>query len=316
MAKFLVTGGAGFIGSNVVHALVAKKHHVVVLDNLLTGSAKNLSECSKKIQFIKGDIRNLKTVKRAMRGVDYCIHLAALPSVPLSCEHPDKSHDMNINGTFNIFFAAKESRIKRVVYASSSAVYGDTKVLPKHEKIIPSPLSPYALQKLNNEQYAKMFYDLYKVPVIGLRYFNVFGPYQDPASFYAAAIPKFIISLLDGKAPTIYGDGFQSRDFTYVQNVVLANLKACQAPRKALGEVYNIGCGRRVDLNTLGRILKSYIKTDISFRYDAPRVGDVKHSHADIRKAKRLLGYKPSVGLEEGIKKTILWYRESEYCHS
>ena len=161
-----------------------------------------------------------------------------------------------------------------------------------------------------------MFYDLYKVPVIGLRYFNVFGPYQDPASFYAAAIPKFIISLLDGKAPTIYGDGFQSRDFTYVQNVVLANLKACQAPRKALGEVYNIGCGRRVDLNTLGRILKSYIKTDISFRYDAPRVGDVKHSHADIRKAKRLLGYKPSVGLEEGIKKTILWYRESEYCHS
>lgn len=310
MSKYLVTGGAGFIGCNIVRELVKRKQQVVVLDNLLTGSKKNLADCKGKIRFVLGDIRNIRTVKRAMKDVDFCIHQAALPSVPLSVKLPAKSHDMNINGTLNIFLAARDLGVKRVIYASSSSVYGDTLVLPKHERLIPSPLSPYALHKLNAEQYGKLFYDLYGLPTIGLRYFNVFGPYQSPESFYAAAIPKFIVSLLKGKAPTIYGDGKQTRDFTYVDNVVLANLISCRAPKAALGQVFNVGNGVRIGLNALVPILKELTNSKILFEYAPKRPGDVKHSLADIKKSKRLLGYKPIVGLEEGIKKTITWYRE------
>lgn len=312
-AKFLVTGGAGFIGSNLVEKILELGYNVRVLDNFSTGKEENIKEFYELPNFrlIRGDIRNLGDCRRACDGIDFILHQAALGSVPRSIEDPITSNEVNVNGLLNMMIAARDEGVKRFVFASSSSVYGDEPNLPKVEKRIGKPLSPYAITKRAKEMYAKNFYEIYNLPTIGLRYFNVFGKRQDPNSVYAAVIPKFVKILMDDEIPTIHGDGKQSRDFTYIENVVQANLKACLAGEESLGEVFNIAYGGREYLIDLYNKITNLLKKDIEPNYGPPRPGDVKHSNADISKAKELIGYDPKFDVNSGLKLTIDWYKEN-----
>jgi UDP-N-acetylglucosamine/UDP-N-acetyl-alpha-D-glucosaminouronate 4-epimerase len=308
---YLVTGGAGFIGSHIAEALVKRGDRVRVLDSLITGRRKNLSAIAGNIEFIEGDIRDYATTLRAAEGASVIFHQAAVPSVPRSVAEPALNHDINVNGTFNVLMAARESGARRVVYAASSSAYGDTETLPKHEEMLPSPLSPYAAAKLFGEYYCRVFTRVYNLVTVSLRYFNVFGPRQDPSSPYSGVISKFITSLLNGEAPVIYGDGEQSRDFTYVANVVDANLRAAESG-EAAGHVINLGIGERITLNQLLAELQKIIGSNLTSRYNEPRAGDVRHSLAAISRAEDLLGYRPIVGLAEGLRRTVEWYKENQ----
>jgi nucleoside-diphosphate-sugar epimerase len=315
MSNVLVTGGAGFIGSNLTEALLQRGHSVRVLDDFSTGKRENLvfNEAYPSFEIIEGDIRDLSTCHKAVEGMEYVFHQGALPSVQRSVEDPETSNAVNVGGTLNILLAAREKGVKRVMYAASSSVYGDTPTLPKHEEMPPNPLSPYALQKHVGEHYCRLFYQLYGLETISLRYFNIFGPKQDPNSLYSAVIPKFIDALLQGRPPIIFGDGEQSRDFTYIENVVQANILAMSAEHLH-GEAINIACGQRISLNQLLIVLKEIIGSKQSPIYQDPRKGDVKHSLADIRKGKEIVNYEPKVGIEIGLKKTVEFFqRQTKY---
>jgi len=307
VARYLVTGGAGFIGSHIAERLVERGDSVVVLDNLSTGKAENLAGFRDRITFIEGDLRDLDTVKRACGGVDYVLHEGALASVPRSIADPMASNEVNVNGTLNLLAAARDAGVKRVVYAGSSSVYGDTPTLPKQEDMPANPLSPYAISKYAGEMYCQVFTRLYDTEAVVLRYFNVFGPRQDPTSQYAAVIPLFVTALRRGEAPHVFGDGEQSRDFTYVANVVEANLLACEAS-EAAGQVINVACGDRITINELIKVMQQLLEVDTKPVYDQPRPGDVKHSMADITRARDLLGYGVVVPLEEGLRRTVEWF--------
>jgi len=307
---YLVTGGAGFIGSHLVERLLKEGHRVRVIDDLSTGKKENIKPFLGEIEFIKGDIRDLELVRETMEGVDYVLHQAAVPSVPRSVKDPLTTNVANVDGTLNILIAARDAGVKRVVYASSSSIYGDTPNLPKHEGMRPEPRSPYAASKLAGELYCQAFYSVYGLETVALRYFNVFGPRQDPESQYAAVVPRFITALLQGRPPTIFGDGEQSRDFTYVENVVEANLLAAKAPGVA-GEVFNIACGGQITVNELARLLVEIVGVNpqLKPRYAPPRPGDVRHSLADISKVRELLGYEVKVSTREGLERTVEWYK-------
>jgi nucleoside-diphosphate-sugar epimerase len=308
MARYLVTGGAGFIGSNIAEALVSRGEQVVVLDDLSTGFEKNIAHLRNDITFIKGDIRDPETVREALAGVDYVIHEAALASVPRSIEDPVLVTDVNVRGTLVMLEESRRAGVKRFVYAASSSAYGDTETLPKVETMTPKPLSPYAASKLMGEYYCAVYAHVYGLSTVSLRYFNIFGPRQDPKSQYSAVIPIFVSHLLAGTPPTIFGDGAQSRDFTFVANVVEANIAAsrCEAAR---GQTVNIACGGHYTLNELYGQMQRIIGSSVAPRYAGPRAGDVRHSHADISAAAKLIGYRVVVPFEEGLTRTIAWYR-------
>ena len=308
---YLVTGGAGFIGSHIAEALVKRGDRVRVLDNLITGRRENLSLIADEIEFIEGDIRDYTTTLRAAQGANVIFHQAAVPSVPRSVAEPALNHDINVNGTFNVLMAAREAGARRVVYAASSSAYGETETLPKREDMQPSPLSPYAAAKLFGEYYCQVFTRVYGLETVSLRYFNVFGPRQDPSSPYSGVISKFITALLKGQSPVIYGDGEQSRDFTYIANVVDANLRAAES-NEAIGQVMNLGIGERITLNRLLAELQKVIGANLPARYEETRAGDVRHSLADISRAEELIGYRPLVGLAKGLERTVAWYRENQ----
>ena len=308
MAVYLVTGGAGFIGSNIVEALVARGADVRVIDNFATGHPENLDAFKCQVEFRQLDICDFTALKEAVRGVDYVLHEAAIPSVPRSVVDPITSHNADVTGTLHVLWAAKEAGVKRVVYAASSSAYGDSVELPKHEAMPVNPISPYGLMKYMGEEYCRLFTKLYGLETVSLRYFNVFGPRQDPRSQYSGVLSRFITSMLKGKRPVIFGDGTQSRDFTYVSNVVSANLLACEAPG-ASGKVYNIACGQRISLNQVVDTLNRLLGSNLSACYESPRSGDIKHSLADVRLSGRELGYAPFVNFEEGLKTTVEWYR-------
>ena len=312
MANVLVTGGAGFIGSNLTEELLKRGHVVRVLDDFSTGKRENLIFDVKypSLKVIEGDIRDLLTCQKAVEGMEYVFHQGALPSVQRSVEDPETSNAVNVGGTLNILLAARGKGVKRVIYASSSSVYGDTPTLPKHEEMATNPLSPYALQKYVGEHYCRLFYQLYGLETISLRYFNIFGPKQDPNSLYSAVIPKFIDALVQERPPVIFGDGEQSRDFTYIENVVQANLLAMSAEHLH-GEAINIACGKRISLNHLFNVLEEILGSKISPLYQESRKGDVKHSLADIRKGKEIVGYEPTVGVEIGLKKTAEFFSKA-----
>jgi len=312
-SSFLVTGGAGFIGSNLVEKILNLGYKVRVLDNFSTGKKDNIKKFLNNFNFklIEGDIRDLVTCQQACDGIDYILHQAALCSVPRSINDPRTTNDVNITGTLNMLIAARDNKVKRFIYASSSSVYGDEPNLPKIENRIGNPLSPYAITKKVNELYARNFYELYRLPVIGLRYFNIFGKKQDCNSAYAAVIPIFIKKLLNKKPPTIDGDGKQSRDFTYIENVVEVNLKACLANEEALGEVFNIAYGERIFLNDLYWKICKLLEVDIQPIYGPERPGDIKHSNADISKAEKILGYHPEYDVDRGLKEAIYWYKSN-----
>ena len=307
MTTFLVTGGAGFIGSNLVTALLRAGHAVRVLDDFSSGRRENLAEAT-AADVIEGDVRDRAAVAAAVRGVDFVLHQAAVPSVARSVEDPLTSNEANITGTLNVLLAARDAGVKRVVMAASSSAYGETEVLPKVETMPPDPISPYAVTKLVAEMYGRIFTGLYGLETVSLRYFNVFGPRQDPASHYAAVIPRFITLMLGGEAPTIFGDGKQSRDFSYIDNVVQANLLACTAPH-APGNVYNVACGVRYDLLDLVEQINVILGTSIAPLHEPARSGDIKHSLADIDAARRDLGYSVLVPFEEGLRRSVEWYR-------
>jgi UDP-N-acetylglucosamine 4-epimerase len=309
MATYLVTGGAGFIGSNIVDELLGRGDAVRVLDDFSTGREENVRHFAGEVDLIRGDIRDAATVGSAVAGVDFVIHQAALASVQRSIDNPVESSEVNIQGTLNLLDAAVKHSVRRFVYASSSSVYGDSEVLPKVETMKPRPKSPYAITKLCGEWYCNVFSEIHGLPTVSLRYFNVFGPRQDPNSQYAAVIPIFVRQLLDGESPTIYGDGEQSRDFTYVRNVVRANIRACEANTQG-AKVYNVACGDRFDLNYLYERLKSLLGSDLDAKYGPPRMGDVKHSQADIEAVSKELGFEVEIGFEEGLEATVAWYRE------
>lgn len=304
MTKYLVTGAAGFIGSNIVEELVARGAGVRALDNLSTGKASNLAPFMDKIEFVEGDLNDSELLREMVRGVDYILHQGALPSVPRSMADPLKSHEANATGTLKLLIAARDQGVKRLVYASSSSVYGNSPTLPKREDMPTMPLSPYAVNKLAAEQYCRVFASVFGLPTVALRYFNVFGPRQDPNSQYAAVIPAFISSVLKGESPTIYGDGTQTRDFTYVQNVVQANLLACETDR-ADGEAINIACGERTSLLDLMGEINRLLGTDVKPIFLPGRAGDVKDSLADISKARELIGYTPVATFSEGLAATV-----------
>ena len=315
MVTYLVTGGAGFIGSHIVDELVCRGNHVRVLDNLSTGKRENLVAATRRqpsgVEIIEGDVRDPDTVRRATSGVDYVLHQAALASVPRSVADPLTTNEVNVTGTLNVLVAAREAKVKRVVFASSSSVYGDSPTLPKHEQMPTDPLSPYAVSKLAGENYCRAFHRVYGLPTVALRYFNVFGPRQDPTSQYSAVIPKFVTALLRGESPIIYGDGTQSRDFTYVANVVQANLLACEKDA-AIGQAINVACGQRYTLLDLHRELAKMMPglsgQRIQPGFAPARAGDVKHSMAAIERAMELLGYRPSVDWRTGLQQTVEWY--------
>ncbi len=309
--RYLVTGGAGFIGSNIVEELVRREERVRILDNFSTGKRENIALCLEDVELIEGDLRHLDTVWQAVEGVDYVLHQGALPSVQKSIDNPLDTDESNVRGTLNLLVAARDAGVKRLVYASSSAVYGDTPTLPKTEGMKPAPLSPYAVSKLAGEHYCQVFYQVYGLETVALRYFNVFGPRQDPTSEYAAVIPKFVTAMLKGEQPVIYGDGEQSRDFSYVTNVVQANLLAATAPGVG-GQVFNIACGHRYNLLELVTTINRILGRDITPLYTAPRVGDVRHSLADIARAREMLGYQVEVEFEEGLRRLIGWYKGHE----
>ena len=310
---YLVTGGAGFIGSNLVGALLADGHRVRVLDNFLTGKRENLAGLSEgygtSYELLEGDLRDLDTVRRAVEGVAYVLHQGALPSVPRSVADPALSNGINVGGTLNLLIAARDAGVKRVVFAASSSAYGDTPELPKRESMTPNPKSPYAAQKLAGEHYMRIFFEVYGLETVSLRYFNVFGPRQDPASMYAAVIPRFITSVLAGAPPTVYGDGLQTRDFTYIDNVVQANLRACEAPKTVCGKVFNIACGERISLLSILEVIYGLAGRRVAPRFEASRPGDVRDSLADITSAKTLLGYEPGTAFGEGLAKTFQYFQ-------
>src|SRR3989441_1724177 len=307
MASYLVTGGAGFIGSHLTEELVRRGHRVRVADSLITGKRRNLAHIP-GVDFLEGDLADVLVAQRAVVGMDYVLHQAAIPSVPRSVDDPITSNRANIDASLNILVAARDAGVKRLVYAGSSSAYGNTPTLPKREDMPPSPLSPYALQKLVSEQYCQMFTSLYGFETVTIRYFNVFGPRQDPGSPYSGVISLFSTALLEGRQPIVYGDGEQTRDFTYVTNVVDGVLRACEAP-KAAGEVINVACGTRISLNELVRVMNGIVGTTLQPIYKEERAGDVKDSQADISKAKSLLGYTPIVPFEEGLQHTLDWCR-------
>ena len=309
---FLVTGAAGFIGSNTIEYLLSEGYKVVGLDNFATGKKSNIEELThSNFTFIEGDIRDLDTCNKAVMGADYVIHLAALGSVPRSIKDPITSNDVNINGFLNMLVASRDNNVKAFVYASSSSVYGDEPNLPKIEERIGKPLSPYAVTKYVNELYGHVFHKLYGLNTVGLRYFNVFGRRQDPSSIYAAVIPQFVSKLLHNESPVINGDGHQSRDFTYIDNVIEANLKACLANDDAYGKAYNVAYGGQVTVLELYDAMLKLLDKDIKPVFGPNRAGDVKHSNANINKAKQAFNYDPSINFEEGLKKTMDWYIKS-----
>lgn len=306
MSKFLVTGGAGFIGSHIVDRLIEDGHEVRVLDNLATGKMANIEHNLDKIEFMKESLTELDSVERSVQGVDYVLHQGAIPSVPRSVADPIGSNEAGITGTLNLLVAARDAGVKRLVYASSSSVYGNSPTLPKHEQMGTHPLSPYALTKLAGEHYLRIFTELFGLETVSLRYFNVFGPRQDPGSQYAAVIPKFITAMLRGERPVIYGDGLQSRDFTYVSNNVNANLLACTAAGVA-GQVFNIACGERFSLLDLVEAINGILGTSIEPILEDERPGDVKHSLADISRARDAMGFEPIVTFTEGLERLVRW---------
>jgi nucleoside-diphosphate-sugar epimerase len=309
--KYLVTGGAGFIGSHLVESLLSQHQDVRVLDNFLTGKRENIADFKDGMELIEGDIRDFATCKKALAGVDIVFHQAALPSVPRSVEDPLLTNAINVDGTLNMLIASKEAGVEKFVFASSSSVYGDDPGLPKKEGHEGVPLSPYAASKIAGEKYCQVFYQNYGLDTVSLRYFNIFGPRQDPLSQYAAVIPIFISKISQGLSPTIYGDGQQSRDFTFVQNVVQANLLASRAENVS-GEIFNIACGERITVNALFAMIRDLHDRDIEPVHDKPRQGDILHSFADITKGKEMLKYEPAVSFEAGLKETILWFRGRE----
>jgi nucleoside-diphosphate-sugar epimerase len=310
MAQYLVTGGAGFIGSHLSEELVRRGHRVRVADSLITGKRSNLAHIP-GVEFLEGDLADLEVARRAAEGCEYVLHQAAIPSVPRSVKDPLTSNRANVDGTLNVLLASRDAGVKRLVFAASSSAYGDTPTLPKHEKMPTNPLSPYALQKVIGEEYLRMFTRLYGLETVAIRYFNVFGPRQDPTSPYSGVISVFATALLENRSPTIYGDGNQTRDFTYVANVVDGVLRACEAPG-ASGEVINVATGGRISLNQLFEEMRKLVGATVTPTYAEGRKGDVRDSQADITKARELLGYEPSVSFEEGLKKTVEWYRAAE----
>ena len=310
MQKYLVTGGAGFIGSNICRRLVKEHCFVRVVDNLLTGKRSNLAPIADKIDFVEADMGEPEMARRVCKDIDVVLHEGALPSVPRSVDDPASTHRHCVDATFTLLMAARDARVKRFVYAASSSAYGDTPTLPKVETMTPSPLSPYAVGKLVGEYYCSVFSSVFGLETISLRYFNVFGPHQDPASQYAAAIPAFVTAILQDRPPTIYGDGEQSRDFSYIDNIVEANLLAARA-KKTQGEVINIACGEAVTVNAIIKAINELLGKNVRPNYVPSRPGDVKHSLADISAAKNLIGYKPIVLFREGLEKSIDWYRHN-----
>jgi nucleoside-diphosphate-sugar epimerase len=308
---FVVTGAAGFIGSHLVEHLLKAGHSVTALDDLSTGKRENLNRSIGRIEFIEGSVLDPRLCARAVRGADYVFHEAALASVPRSISDPAATHAVNATGTLNVLIAARDAGVKRVVYAASSSAYGNTTELPKHEGMAAVPLSPYAVSKLAGENYARAFHASYGLETISLRYFNIFGPRQDPESQYAAVIPKFVTSALENRAPTIFGDGEQTRDFTFIDNVVRANMLACEAPREACGGVYNVGCGKRVSLNDLWRSIKEQTGTSVDAIYEPARSGDVRDSLASLDAIRKMLGYSPLVDMAEGLRRTIDSFRSA-----
>jgi len=311
MALYFITGIAGFIGSSLARALLARGEQVRGIDNFTTGNRENISEILHCIDFREGDITDLEAMHRACAGVDFVLHQAAIPSVPKSVLDPLGNNRANVDGTVNVLVAARDAKVRRVVYAASSSAYGDTPTLPKHEEMKPDPISPYAVAKLASEHYMISFYRCYGLETVCLRYFNIFGPRQDPTSPYSGVLAKFITQMLRGEQPTIFGDGEQSRDFTYIDNAVEANLLACTAPAaRAAGEMFNVATGRRATLNETFKILQELTAYQGPVKYGTERGGDIKHSLADISKAEAGLGYKAMVDFEEGLRRTVGWYRE------
>lgn len=309
MARYLITGVAGFIGSNLARELLRRGEHVRGIDNLSTGKRDNLADL-RGLDFREADLTDAAAMASACEGVDYVLHQAAVASVPRSVEKPRPSHDSNIDGTFNLLLAARDAKVKRVVYAGSSSIYGETPTLPKREDMLPDPISPYAVQKLAGEYYLRSFYRVYGLETVTLRYFNVFGPFQDPNSMYSGVLAKFCLAMLSGQTPTIFGDGKQSRDFTYIENNVSANLLAATAPAKDVaGQVFNIATGTRISLNETVKVLRKLTGYTGEVKYGPERAGDIKHSLADITRAEQALGYKPLIGFEEGLRRTVDWYR-------
>jgi nucleoside-diphosphate-sugar epimerase len=310
MALHLVTGIAGFIGSSIARALLEQGEQVRGIDNFATGKRENLAEIAKRIDFREADLLDLDAMRSACLGVDYVFHQAAIPSVPKSVLDPLGSNRANVDGTVNILVAARDAKVRRVMYAASSSAYGDTPTLPKHEEMVPNPISPYAVAKLASEHYMVSFHRCYGLETVSLRYFNIFGPRQDPTSPYSGVLAKFITQMLRGEQPTIFGDGGQSRDFTYIDNAVSANLLAARAPAaNVAGRVFNVATGTRVDLNETFQVLKKLTGYKGEVKHGAEREGDIKHSLADISRAKKGFGYEPKVNFEEGLKRTVEWYR-------
>ncbi len=311
MAIYLITGIAGFIGSSLARAVLAQGDEVRGVDNFSTGKRANLDEITRKVDLREVDLLNLDALQSACKGVDYIFHEAAIPSVPKSVLDPLGSNRANIDGTVHLLIAARDAKVKRVVYAASSSAYGDTPTLPKHEAMLPNPNSPYAVAKLAGEYYMTSFYRCYGLETVSLRYFNIFGPRQDPTSPYSGVLAKFITQMLNGEQPTIFGAGAQSRDFTYIQNAVDANLLAMKAPAsQAAGQMFNVATGKRADLNQAFQLLKTIIGYTGEVKYAPERSGDVKHSLADLSRTEKQLGYKPTVDFEEGLRRTVDWYRE------
>jgi len=310
-SKYLVTGGAGFIGSHLVENLVKQGYNVRILDNFLTGKRENIAEFLGEIDLIEGDIRDLETCRQAAEEVDFVLHQAALPSVPRSIEDPVLTNEINIGGTLNLLLAAKEKKVRKFVFASSSSVYGDDETLPKREGVEGAPLSPYAVTKLIGEKYCQVFNRVFGLSTVSLRYFNIFGPRQDPFSQYAAVIPIFITKIIQGERPVIFGDGEQSRDFTYVTNIVEANRLAIEASEIS-GEVINVACGDKTTVNQLFETIRKLLQKDLAPIHEEPRPGDIRHSFADITKAQGVLKYEAKISLSEGLRETIRWYQGRE----
>lgn len=310
MERYLVTGGAGFIGSNISRKLVQEGCFVRILDNLLTGRKANLADIIDRVEFVEADMGDLQMARRCMEGIDVVLHQGALPSVPRSVDEPELTHQHCVDATFTLLMAARDAGVKRFVYAASSSAYGDSPALPKVETMLPNPLSPYAAAKLFGEYYCSVFAKVWGLETISLRYFNVFGPYQDPTSQYAAAIPAFVTHILRGQSPVIYGDGTQSRDFTYIDNVVHANLLAARAP-KTCGEVINIACGEQITINEIIALINRITGRAVQPTYAERRAGDVMHSLASIDLAREVIGYEPIIAFQEGLEKAIHWYKEN-----
>ena len=310
MSLCLVTGGGGFIGGHVARGLLQRGHRVRVLDDFSTGRRENITDIESDIELIVGDIRDVEAVNRAVAGTEAVFHLAARASVPRSVEQPQQAHDINVTGTLNLLVAARDAGTRRFVYSASSSAYGDTPTLPKIEDMTPQPLSPYAVSKLAAEHYCSCFACCYGLETISLRYFNVFGPRQDPNSQYAAVIPAFVTRMVGEQQPIIFGDGEQSRDFCFIENVIDANMRGFEA-EKVAGEVVNIACSERTTLNEIVHLINTHLGTDIQPEYQAPRVGDVRHSLADVSAARRVIGYEPQIMFAEGLQRSIEWYKQN-----